>query len=227
MCGRFNLKTPSNRVAETFGLAADPGWEIRFNIAPTQPIPVILEADGMRQGSEFQWGLVPSWVKDPTIGHRMFNARGETVATKPSFRSAFQRRRCLIPADGFYEWQKGRGKTKQPFQIRLHDEQTMAFAGLWERWLSADGSELFTCTIITTEANSLLVELHERMPVILEPNDFGRWLDPELQEAEGVEDLLRPYPADSMMMNPVNPIVNNARNETPRCIEPAPRETLF
>ena len=227
MCGRFNLRTPSAELVNVFDLAQDPQWEIRFNIAPTTPVGVILFADGVRQGSVFHWGLIPSWSKDPKVAYRMFNARGETVASKPSFRSAFKRRRCLIPADGFYEWKKGPGKEKQPYHIGLADEGPLAFAGLWEKWLSPEGSEIFSCTIITTSANSLLSDLHERMPVILEPEDFSRWLDPELQESEGVEDLIRTYPEDKMKIYPVNPIVNNARNETEDCIKPKRKDTLF
>jgi putative SOS response-associated peptidase YedK len=222
MCGRFTQRSRLNLLLQQFAIQDCDLQELspRYNIAPTQEIAAVrANASGQRQLGLFRWGLVPSWADDPKIGYRLINARADTVATKPSFRSAFKQRRCLIPADGFYEWKK-EGKEKQPYLIEVGDSQVFAFAGLWESWHGEQGPPLESCTIITTDANPLMSELHDRMPVILSPNDYQAWLDPQNLDREGLEKLLDPYPADEMQYRPVSKTVNNARNEGPECIEP-------
>jgi len=232
MCGRFTLATSTEVVAEFFELASAPDIPPRYNIAPTQSVFAVVDAgesapsaraSARRMLRTFHWGLVPAWAKDPSIGARMINARAETVANKPSFRSAFRRRRCLIPADGFYEWQKphdGKKGRKQPYCIRMADGRVFALAGLWERWEGADGAAIESCTIITTTPNALIQPLHDRMPVILPRGDHALWLDPQVTDAGRVEPLLAPYPADGMDAHPVSTIVNNAANDTPLCCRP-------
>jgi putative SOS response-associated peptidase YedK len=225
MCGRFTLRTPVKDVAAAFdvpaeGLADSLPLFTHFNIAPTQQV-VAVRADpssGSRQLVPLRWGLVPSWADDPAIGNRMINARADTVASKPSFRAAFKSRRCLIAADGFYEWQK-RGASKQPYFIGLRDEGPFAFAGLWERW-RRDDQTIESCTIITTEANELMRPLHDRMPVILPREDYASWLDPRPDRGEALQKLLQPYAPARMTAYPVSTIVNNPRNDVPQCIEP-------
>ncbi|MCA9916322.1 MAG: SOS response-associated peptidase, partial [Anaerolineales bacterium] len=187
----------------------------------TQPVAAIrLDKEGERDFTFFHWGLIPSWAKDPTIGSRMINARSETVTEKPSFRTAFKRRRCLIPADGFYEWQK-LGSGKQPMFIRPAEgeERPFALAGLWEFWSDPDGGTIQSCTILTTSPNELMAPIHNRMPVIIEPEDFDLWLNPEPDPEQGLH-LLRPYPAEKMAAYPVSTVVNNPRNDVPDCIQP-------
>jgi putative SOS response-associated peptidase YedK len=220
MCGRFVRKTPITVLARDF-LFPEHQTEAapRFNIAPTQTVAAVRAADNpmKRELAWLRWGLIPSWADDPKIGYRLINARAETAATKPSFRSAFRQRRCLIPADGFYEWQKSDGK-KQPHFFHLKDDKPFAFAGLWEHW-EREGEIIESCTILTTEANELLRAVHDRMPVILGTSDHDRWLDPAVQKAEMIEPLLRPYPAEAMTSYPVSTQVNNPRNENPKCLE--------
>ena len=224
MCGRFALMTSTEQLAMQFDVPetavnALPPSVPRYNIAPTQPVAAIrLAENGQREFTFFRWGLVPSWAKDLNIGSRMINARSETVAEKPSFRTAFKRRRCLIPADGFYEWQK-QGSGKQPMFIRPVAERPFALAGLWEVWRDPDGSVLQTCTILTTTPNELMAPIHNRMPVIVEPEDFDLWLNPEPNPEQGLH-LLRPYPAEKMTAYPVSTTVNNPRNDVPDCIQP-------
>lgn len=223
MCGRFTLHTDPRVLARLFGLDEDPYLEPRYNIAPTQPVAIVrLDRQGQREWTHVHWGLIPSWSKDPSIGARMINARSETVGEKPSFRAAFRRRRCLVPADGFYEWQKLNGR-KQPFYITLSDSGPFAFAGLWELWEGADGSILESCTLLTTEPNEKLAHIHNRMPVILHPEDHSLWLGDGTEvrpsEQSYLYHLLRPYESEAMKATPVSPYVNNARNEGPECIE--------
>ena len=224
MCGRFALMTSTEQLAMQFDVPetavnALPPSVPRYNIAPTQPVAAIrLAENGQREFTFFRWGLVPSWAKDLNIGSRMINARSETVAEKPSFRTAFKRRRCLIPADGFYEWQK-QGSGKQPMFIRPVAERPFALAGLWEVWRDPDGSVLQTCTILTTTPNELMAPIHNRMPVIVEPEDFDLWLNPEPNPEQGLH-LLRPYPTEKMTAYPVSTTVNNPRNDVPDCIQP-------
>jgi putative SOS response-associated peptidase YedK len=192
MCGRFLLTTPAEALVELLGLSEAPDISPRFNIAPTQPVGLVRAQGGgpAREWSNARWGLVPHWSKDPHDGPPLFNARAETLAQKPSFRDAFRTRRCLIPANGFYEW-KAEGKKKRPYLIRMSDERPFAFAGLWERWERAE-PPIESCTIITTEPNDLVRDIHNRMPVILEPADYARWLDPALSP-DALLPLLAPF----------------------------------
>ncbi|MCX7853872.1 MAG: SOS response-associated peptidase [Caldilineales bacterium] len=220
MCGRFTLTASGDELASLFDLEQAPNLEPRYNIAPTQPVAVVrLDREGRRR--EFtlmRWGLIPSWAKDIHIGNRLINARAETLTEKPAFRTAFRRRRCLIPANGFYEWQKPTAGRKQPYFIGLPDRRPFAFAGLWEHWEGADGSVLDSCAIITTAANERVRVLHDRMPVILERTDFGDWLDPTTTP-DRLFHLLRPYPFE-MLIYPVSTLVNAPENDRPECIVP-------
>src|SRR5262249_23577950 len=180
MCGRFTRTAASKEtLADLFQLSDPPGLLPLFNIAPTQPVAAVRVVPGghEREMVALRWGLIPSWANDPKIGYKMINARAETAATKPSFRSAFRSRRCLLVADGYYEWQKQAG-AKQPFYIRLKGGKLFAFAGLWERWAPTDGEAIESCTILTTAANELTKPIHDRMPVIVDPRDYGQWRDP-------------------------------------------------
>ena len=195
-------------------------WEPRYNIAPTQSVLAIRRQSQTlsRELVLLRWGLIPSWAKDEKIGHSLINARAETVAEKPSFRSAFKKSRCLIVADGFYEWRNVDGK-KQPYFIHLKNDQPFAFAGLAERWKS-DGKTIESCAIVTTEPNSLMAELHNRMPAIISPTDYDCWLDPEFQSREELLAMLRPYAAEEMAAHPVSTWVNNPRHESAQCLAP-------
>lgn len=220
MCGRYTLRAPASELAEVFGLFDLPELEPRYNIAPTQVVPVVRwDADrGQRVLVKLKWGLIPSWSKDPKMGYSMTNARAETVAEKPSFRQAFVRRRCLIVADGFYEWRQ-EPLPKQPFFIHRPDDRPMAFAGLWERW-QRNGLDIESCTIIVTEANATMEPIHDRMPVILPPESWGIWLDPDFEDRRSLQSLLVPDPTEQLELLPVSTVVNNARNETPECVKP-------
>lgn len=220
MCGRFTLAVPGEQVAAQFQLSTTPELTARYNIAPTQQIAAVRAGDAGRELALFRWGLVPSWAKDPSVGARMINARSETVAEKPSFRTALRQRRCLIPADGFYEWQAAAGG-KQPFHIRLADGGLFAMAGLYEHWKTPEGGWLHSCTILTTEANELMRPLHDRMPVILAPEQYDLWLDPGLRDAGPLQALIAPYPAEQMVAGPVSKAVNRAGNEGPELLAPA------
>lgn len=219
MCGRYTLTTKPNDLAKAFGLDATPeDLAPRYNIAPSQWVPVITDTRPRRLEA-FRWGLVPSWAKDPSIGHRMINARAETVAEKPSFRSAFRRRRCLIPADGFYEWRRD-GKRKTPICIRRSDGAPFAFAGLWETWKPTSGEALHSCTIITTEPNALMATIHDRMPVILAPETYDLWLDSTIDDRDLLRGLLSPCPDSWLKYYVVSMLVNSPANDTPQCMEP-------
>jgi len=221
MCGRYTLRASPAQIAEVFALFREPEVAPRYNIAPGQTVAAVMfDVDrSPREVVSLKWGLVPSWAKDPKIGYRTINARADTVASKPSFRAAYKRRRCLIPADGFYEWKKLDEKRKQPFLITGCDDRPFAFAGLYEHWDAPDGGSLDTCTIITTEANEPMSQLHNRMPVILAEEDFGTWLDPA-QDPADVLALLRSAPDDLLKFTPVSTLVNNPRNECPECVAP-------
>lgn len=219
MCGRYTLKSPLSVLTERFDIDEFPSsLSPSYNIAPTQQVATVLSENGKRKLEMLRWGLIPSWADDPEIGNRMINARGETVAEKPSYRRAFKRSRCLILADGFYEWQRT-DSGKQPFHIRLQDESPFAFAGPWESWDKGDG--LRSCTIITTEANDLVGEVHNRMPVILHAEDYEMWLDLDFDEREPLTSLLKPYPAETMEAYPVSRRVNKPSNNEPGVVEPA------
>ncbi|MAT70302.1 MAG: hypothetical protein CMJ58_12355 [Planctomycetaceae bacterium] len=232
MCGRFTLKTPAPMIAELLGLES-PGprqlelFSPRYNIAPTQDIAVVRTSEGgAREATPMRWGLIPSWAKEMSKGAPLINARSETVAEKPTFRGPFKRTRCLIPADGFYEWTGAKG-SKQPYYIRFPDERLYAFAGLWDRWRGPGGAGpvIESCTILTTAANAQLREFHDRMPVILSPGDYEAWLDPTLQDADALRPLLDPLPDGELAVDPVSTRVNKVANDDPACVEV--QQTLF
>lgn len=220
MCGRFTQTHSAESLARTFQLADIPQQAPRYNIAPTQTVAAVIHSEGTaeRTFKSFRWGLIPSWAKDTQIAAKLINARSETVAEKPSFRSAFRRRRCLIVADGFYEWQAREDK-KQPFYIQLENGSPFAFAGLWETWKEATGDCIESCTILTTEANETMRSLHARMPVILNPKDWDVWLDSGVSETEPLKSLLVPYRGEAMSAYPVSAKVNNPRYDLADCLE--------
>jgi putative SOS response-associated peptidase YedK len=222
MCGRFTLTVDPAQAQENFNNFTFPEkFAPRFNIAPTQPI-LAIPNDEKFTADFFIWGLIPMWAKDPSIGNRLINARAETLAEKPSFRGSLKYKRCLILADGFYEWKSSDGKkSKTPFFIHMKDRKPFAFAGLWDSWNSPEGSQLKTCTIITTEPNELMSLLHNRMPVILHPRDYDKWLDPSSQTPDQLLPLLKPFPAEMMDAYPVTPLVNKPANDTPELVVPA------
>jgi putative SOS response-associated peptidase YedK len=222
MCGRYTLTVDPADLQDAFPEFSFPAQSApRYNIAPSQPI-LAVPNDGKNKADFFIWGLIPSWAKDPSIGNRMINARAETLAEKPSFRGALKYHRCLIFADGFYEWQAQPGsKSKVPHFIRLKSGEPFAFAGLWDSWHSADGSEIRSATIITTEPNALMAPIHNRMPVILKQDDYTQWLDPAPQSTNRFQDVLVPYPAKEMETNIVSTLVNSPGNDRPECILPA------
>lgn len=223
MCGRFASTTPPDQLAAYFGAEApvDPDEvEADFNVAPTRDVPVVRMREDARHLDFLRWGLVPFWAKDLRIGSKMINARAETVATKNSFRSAFAKRRCLVAADGFYEWKRLDPKTKQPMYIHREDGDPMAFAGLYERWTDAENlREIHTCTIITTTANATMEPIHDRMPVLLAPKNWEEWLAPENHDAESLQRLLVPAPEGLLATYPVSDRVNNVRNNEPDLID--------
>jgi putative SOS response-associated peptidase YedK len=220
MCGRYTLRTPVGRLAEEFGFEAS-SVELppNYNVAPTQEVAAVLSEGGERRLELLRWGLIPPWADDPQIGSRMINARSETAPEKPSFRRAFRERRCLIPADGFYEWKRMNG-SKQPYYIHMKEGRPFAFAGLWESWKDNGGPEIRSCAILTTKPNALAGEIHDRMPVILPAGSYDAWLDPDAERDE-LYGLLAPYPEDEMEAYPVSRFVNSPSNNDPRCIEPA------
>jgi len=218
MCGRFTVRSNANVIAHEFGLSGLLDLIPHFNIAPTQLVAAVRSLDGPRELVMLRWGLVPPWASELSIGSRMINARSETVSTKPSFKKSFQSRRCLVIADGFYEWQKMDDK-KQPFFIRLKSDQPFGFAGLWER-NDKTGQPVETCTIITTTANEMMAPLHDRMPVIIPPEQYGLWLDPEAHDVTQLERLLQPFLSDEMMAYPVSTLVNSPKNDLAECVEP-------
>ena len=225
MCGRFTLTADQDSFEDRFSLTRfDLGWVPSFNIAPTQEVLTVTNDGSENRPELMRWGLVPSWAKDPKIGNRMINARSETLAEKPSFRTAFKRRRCLIPADGFYEW-KREGKAKKPMLITANPGGLFAFAGLWETWKQPDDSWLLTCAIITTSANEFMKSIHDRMPVILPRESEASWLDSEEQDTAMLSELLLPYDSDRMEAYEVSTLVNSPRNNFPEVIEPV--ATLF
>jgi putative SOS response-associated peptidase YedK len=221
MCGRFTLTADISELQSSFPwVNIPPGLSPRYNIAPTQPVAVTPN-DGKNRLDFYIWGLIPSWAKDPDIGSHMINARSETLSEKPAFRAAFRRRRCLVLADGFYEWRKDTKGQKTPMYIHLASGKPFAFAGLWEFWNAPDGSSVLSCVIITTQPNSLLATIHNRMPVILPEAAYAQWLDPGEGDPKQLSALLLPYPAEEMAAFPVSPLVNNPRNESPALIQPA------
>ena len=220
MCGRYAQRSDPKRLAKEFKVAEVLNVEPRYNIAPTQVVLAVRESPGGREMTLYKWGLVPSWARDASVGAKLINARGETVTEKPSFREAFRRRRCVIPADGFYEWQRKDGR-KQPFFFRMRDERPFGFAGLWERWEGEGGEVINSCAVLTTEANEVLRPVHDRMPVILHPDDYELWLGAEARELGLVKEMLRPYPAEEMVGYPVGRGVNSPRNQGAGLLERA------
>jgi putative SOS response-associated peptidase YedK len=225
MCGRFTLSIdPADLQAAFPNFAFPVDLTPRYNIAPSQPV-LALPNDGKFAPDYFTWGLIPVWAKDISIGSRLINARAETLGEKSSFRGAYKYKRCLIFSDGFYEWQTRPGsKIKIPHHIRLASGQPFAFAGLWDEWLSPDGSQIKSCTIITTEPNALMSSLHNRMPVILPASAYAEWLDPAPQKPEALQHLLVPYPAAEMTAHPVSTLVNSPANDRAELIAPIPAD---
>ena len=223
MCGRFTLATPAHLIEQTFGLfdGLEADLAPRYNIAPTQNILALRVAKDAAQPTwtRLRWGLIPSWAEDKSIGNRLLNARADGIESKPSFRAAFKRRRCLIVADGFYEWKAGptKNSVKQPYHIRMKDRRPFAFAGLWEYWDKGE-TPIESCVIITTEANAVLQPLHDRMPVIVDPGDFERWLIGEAQDPGLLLEMLRPYAAEPMEAVAVSTVVNKATFDDPSCL---------
>jgi putative SOS response-associated peptidase YedK len=223
MCGRFTLFEPDKVLAKEFGVSDFPSRSPRYNIAPTQPIATVraVPAGSGRELALLRWGLIPSWSKDPAIGNRLINARAETAQKKPSFCNAFKRHRCLIPANGFYEWQRLE-RRKQPYFVGMRDERLFAFAGLWDQWESPDKGVIESCTILTTSENAVLAPIHDRMPVILPPGEYDRWLDPSLKDTNSLTSLLVPFPPEEMLAIPVSPRVNAPSNDDEGCIAALP-----
>jgi putative SOS response-associated peptidase YedK len=220
MCGRFTITLEAAEIEQGVGVSEMPAdWLPRFNAAPTQPVAAVVDAS-TRRSEWLRWGLIPSWAKDPKIASQLINARSETLAEKPSFRQAFARRRCLILADGFYEWQRsavGKGPSK-PYYFQLADKKPFAFAGLWESWKPPEGEPVRTCTIITCAANEVVAPVHDRMPVILSGEALWKWLEPA--SIDVLNDFLKPYPASRMTALPISRLVNDVNLDTPDLIKP-------
>src|ERR1039458_6423409 len=219
MCGRYRLSRRKQIIEEYFDCVSDePDWIPRYNIAPTQPIPIIRQhpKEPIRELSLVRWGLIPSWAKDPSVAAKMINARSETAGTKPAFRDALKSRRWLMPAGGFYEWART-GKAKQPYCFEVNEGELFAFAGLWDRWKDARGNWVETCSILTTTPNAVTSPVHDRMPVILDPDTYDLWLDPGLQDVAAISELLKPYDARLMRCHPVRTRLNHVANDDAEC----------
>jgi len=221
MCGRYVLRAPFSELVRLYNITNNLNLEPRYNIPPTEDVPVVRSRDEKRTVDMLRWGLVPWWAKDIKVGFSNINAKAETVAEKPAFRDAFRERRCIIPADGFYEWKKLDPKTKQPYAIVMKDRGVFGFAGLWERWKDrTTGQTVQSCTIITTTPNEVCAPLHNRMPAILLPESYARWLGEEPTEPPHLLGMLKPYPADAMEAYPVSTRVGNVKNTDASLIEP-------
>lgn len=218
MCGRYTITSAPEAIRALFRYADQPNFPPRYNVAPTQPIPIVRLVEGKRQFALVRWGLLPSWVKDPKTFSLLINARGESVIDKPAFRAAMKRRRCLVPADGFYEW-KAVGGRKQPFYVCLKSGAPMAFAGLWECWTGPNGEELETAAIVTTNANRLLAPIHSRMPVIVQPEAFDLWLNTGDVDARTAAALIHPAPESLLEAYEVSTAVNRTANDNPKLVE--------
>jgi putative SOS response-associated peptidase YedK len=233
MCGRYRLSRRKQIIEEYFDTADwQEDWNPRYNIAPTQQIPIVRQnpKEPVRQISLMKWGLIPSWAKDSSVAAKMINARSETASTKPAFREALKSRRCLIPADGFYEWART-GKTKQPYCFEVNGGELFAFAGLWDRWKDPSGGWVKTCSILTTTPNAVTSAIHDRMPVILDPDAYDLWLDPGMKDADAASELLKPYDARQMRGYPVSTRINRVANDDEECSRPVeftpPQDRLF
>lgn len=223
MCGRFTQHNEEDEFEDRFNFSNPAGIKFnkRFNIAPSQNVPVVVVEEDNRLLKLMRWGLVPFWAKEPSIGYRMINARAETIAEKASFKNPFKKKRCLVLASGFYEWVKTQKKsTKTPLYFRLKNKEPFAFAGLWDEWKQPDSGKLLSFTIITTGPNELMKPIHDRMPVILHEKDESTWLDPELADFDRLLPLLRPFPSDRMEAYEVSTLVNSPKNDVPECINP-------
>lgn len=219
MCGRYTITCPPEQIRVEFGVDAPAGYEPRYNVAPRQPVPVIgRDAGGARRAAMVLWGLVPHWSRSPTHVRRTINARAESLLERATFREPFLERRCLVLADGFYEWRRD-PTGRQPFRFYLRSGRPFAFAGLWDRWREPDGGSLFSCAIVTTDASTVVAPVHERMPVILTPDEREVWLDPETP-VERLQAMLRPYARGDLTANQVSRRVNSVDNDSPECIEP-------
>jgi putative SOS response-associated peptidase YedK len=222
MCGRYRLSRRKQLVEEYFAtVSGEDDWIPRYNIAPTQPVPIIRQnpKEPRRELSIVRWGLIPSWAKDMSGAAMMINARSETAATKPAFRDPLTSRRCLVPADGFYEWQR-RGKVKQPYCFEVNDGGLFAFAGLWDRWKDPNGNWVKTCSILTTIPNAVTSSVHDRMPVILDPDNYDLWLDPGMTNVEAVSELLKPFDARQMRCYPISMRIDHVANDDAECSAP-------
>ncbi len=222
MCGRYRLSRRKQLVEEYFDTESDePEWTPRYNIAPSQPVPVIRQnpKEPRRELSLMRWGLIPSWAKDASVAARMINARSETAGTKPAFRDPLTNRRCLIPADGFYEWQRT-GKVKQPYCFEVNDGELFAFAGIWDRWTDPSRNTVETCSILTTSPNAVTSAVHDRMPVILDPDSYDIWLDPGMRDVTTTSELLKPYDAHQMRCYPISTRINYVSNDDEECSAP-------
>jgi putative SOS response-associated peptidase YedK len=222
MCGRYLIISSPEAIRRFFQYPEQPNFPARYNVAPTQPIPIVRIAEGRRQFVLVRWGLIPAWVKDPREFSLLINARGESVNDKPAFCNAMKRRRCLIPADGFYEW-KDEGGRKRPYVVRPRSGGPIAFAGLWESWMGPNGEEMETAAIITTEASRDVAHIHHRMPVVVPPDAFDLWLDPHV-DAETAAALIVPAPAGLLEAYEVSTAVNRAANDSPAVLDPAPAQ---
>ena len=221
MCGRYEVHSAVELIASIFGISPEDvviDFKPNYNVAPTNEVPVVIITDGKRRLMQCRWGFIPAWAKEEKIGFSMINARAETIAEKPAFRDAFKKQRCVIIADGFYEW-KTVGKAKRPVYLHLKSGKPMAFAGLYSIWTSPEGKTINTCTVIVTNANELLEPVHDRMPVILNEDDQDKWLDPTTQETSSLLSLLKPYPSEALEMFDVSPKVNSVKNNSPELIE--------
>jgi putative SOS response-associated peptidase YedK len=235
MCGRYRLSRRAQVLRDHFGVETEVDWSPRYNIAPTQPVATIHQhrSQPKREFSLMRWGLIPYWSKDAGIGARMINARAETVASKAAFREPLLHRRCLMPADGFYEWKRD-GRNKQPYCFATSDDSLFAFAGLWDRWRAPDGTIVKSCTILTTTPNALMADVHDRMPVILPAGEYDLWLDPGFHNEATLCDLLKAFDSSAMRRYPVSARVNNVENDEPDCsapldlaVSPTAQATLF
>ena len=218
MCGRYLITSAPEAFRRLFRYREEPDFPPRYNVAPTQPVPIVRMVEGKRQFALVRWGLIPSWVKDPRAFSLLINARGESVNEKPAFKNAMKRRRCLFPADGFYEWER-KGERKRPYFVRLKSGQPMAFAGLWESWMGPNGEEMETAAIVTTTASSSIAHVHDRMPVIVAPEAFDFWLDPNV-DGEMAATVIAPAPDALLEAYPVSSAVNRTANDAPMLLEP-------
>ena len=222
MCGRYRLSRRKQILEEHFDtVSGEEDWTPRYNIAPTQPVPIIRQhpREPVREMSLVRWGLIPSWSKDSSASAKMINARSETAGISPAFRDAMKSRRCIIPADGFYEWQK-KGKTKQPYCFEVNDGNLFAFAGIWDRWKNPSGDIVETCSILTTTPNAVTSVVHDRMPVILDLDSYDLWLDPGMKNVNVASELLKPYDARSMRCYPISTRINHVANDDEACSAP-------